>query len=88
MIAPRPASRLDVGRGAVDRATLAESIRQDETPSRRLLGHHSWEFTAGTYLHLNDDDLPDGAIVGDLVGGGAAMGEPLARLVAAGAGEA
>jgi integrase len=33
---------------------------------RRLLGHHSWEFTAGTYLHLDDDDLPDGEIVGDL----------------------
>jgi hypothetical protein len=32
---------------------------------RRLLGHHSWDFTAGTYVHL-DDDLPDGAIVGDL----------------------
>jgi len=32
---------------------------------RRLLGHHSWDFTAGTYLHLDDDDLPDGAIVGD-----------------------
>lgn len=35
---------------------------------RRLLGHHSWDFTAGTYLHLDDDDLPDGAVVGDLVG--------------------
>ncbi|MHB8643894.1 MAG: tyrosine-type recombinase/integrase [Gaiellaceae bacterium] len=33
---------------------------------RRLLGHHSWDFTAGTYVHLEDDDLPDGAIVGDL----------------------
>lgn len=33
---------------------------------RRLLGHHSWDFTAGTYLHLDDDDLPDGAVVGDL----------------------
>jgi hypothetical protein len=33
---------------------------------RRMLGHHSWEFTAGTYVHLDDDDLPDGAIVGDL----------------------
>jgi integrase len=32
---------------------------------RRLLGHHSWDFTAGTYVHL-DDDLPDGEIVGDL----------------------
>jgi integrase len=36
---------------------------------RRLLGHHSWDFTAGTYLHLDDGDLPDGAIVGDLVAG-------------------
>jgi hypothetical protein len=34
---------------------------------RRMLGHHSWEFTAGTYVHLDDDDLPDGAVVGDLV---------------------
>ncbi len=34
---------------------------------RRLLGHHSWDFTAGTYLHLDDDDLPDGSVVGDLV---------------------
>jgi integrase len=34
---------------------------------RRLLGHHSWDFTAGTYVHLDDDDLPDGAIVGDLI---------------------
>jgi integrase len=34
---------------------------------RRLLGHHSWEFTAGTYVHLDDDDLPDGEVVGDLV---------------------
>jgi integrase len=34
---------------------------------RRLLGHHSWDFTAGTYLHLDDDDLPDGSIVGDLI---------------------
>jgi len=34
---------------------------------RRLLGHHSWDFTAVTYLHLDDDDLPDGAIVDDLI---------------------
>jgi integrase len=33
---------------------------------RRLLGHHSWDFTAGTYVHVDDDDLPDGAVVGDL----------------------
>jgi hypothetical protein len=33
---------------------------------RRLPGHHSWDFTAGTYLHLDDDDLPDGSVVGDL----------------------
>ncbi len=24
-----------------------------------MLGHHSWDFTASTYLHLNDDDLPE-----------------------------
>lgn len=39
---------------------------------RRLLGHHSWDFTAGMYLHLDDDDLPDGAIVGDLTAAAAA----------------
>jgi len=33
---------------------------------RRLLGHHSWDFTADTNVHLEDDDLPDGAVVGDL----------------------
>ncbi len=37
---------------------------------QRLLGHHSWDFTAGTYVHLDDDDLPDGSIVGDLIAGG------------------
>jgi hypothetical protein len=37
---------------------------------RRLLGHHSWDFTAGTYVHLGDDDLPDGAVVGDLTASG------------------
>jgi integrase len=36
---------------------------------RKLLGHHSWEFTAGTYLHLDDDDLPDGDVLADLLGG-------------------
>ena len=36
---------------------------------RKLLGHHSWEFTAGTYVHLNDDDLPDGDVLADLIGG-------------------
>jgi integrase len=46
---------------------------------RRLLGHHSWDFTAGTYLHLDDDDLPDGAVVGDLT---AAAAEEVASAVA------
>lgn len=41
---------------------------------RRLLGHHSWDFTAGTYVHLDDDDLPDGAVVGDLVASESAEG--------------
>lgn len=41
---------------------------------RRMLGHHSWDFTAGTYLHLDDDDLPDGALLGDLVGSDAEAG--------------
>jgi hypothetical protein len=39
---------------------------------RKLLGHHSWDFTAGTYLHLEEDDLPDGSIVGDLTASSAA----------------
>ncbi len=34
---------------------------------RKLLGHRSWEFTAGTYVHLNDDDLPDGDVLADLL---------------------
>lgn len=34
---------------------------------RKLLGHRSWDFTAGKYVHLDVDDLPDGAIVGGLV---------------------
>jgi integrase len=46
---------------------------------RRLLGHHSWDFTAGTYLHLDDDDLPDGAIVGDLTATSAAREEAAVR---------
>jgi integrase len=48
---------------------------------RRLLGHHSWDFTAGTYLHLGDDDLPDGAVVGDLTAKDPR--EPCQRLVSA-----
>ena len=32
-----------------------------------MLGHHSWEFTASTYLHLDDDDLPAGSLLEDLV---------------------
>ncbi len=43
---------------------------------RRMLGHHSWDFTAGTYVHLDDDDLPDGAVMGDLTAGAiASIGE-------------
>ncbi|MDP9227390.1 MAG: hypothetical protein M3P18_26795, partial [Actinomycetota bacterium] len=34
---------------------------------RKMVGQHSREFTADTYVHLNDnDDSPDGAIVSDL----------------------
>jgi hypothetical protein len=29
------------------------------------------EFTAGTYVHLNDDDLPDGDVLADLLVGSA-----------------
>ncbi len=35
---------------------------------RRVLGHHSWDFTASTYVHLGEDDIPDGSVLGDLVG--------------------
>jgi len=41
----------------------------DKEKIRKSLGHHSWEFTASTYIHLGDDDLPDGAMLADLVGG-------------------
>ena len=34
---------------------------------RRVLGHHSWDFTAFTYVHLGEHDIPDGSILGDLV---------------------
>ena len=33
---------------------------------RKMIGHNSWEFTASTYVHLDDDDLPDGAVLADL----------------------
>jgi integrase len=39
----------------------------NEEQIRRVLGHHSWEFTSATYVHLGDDDVPDGSILGDLV---------------------
>ncbi len=44
---------------------------------RKLLGHHSWEFTAGTYVHLNDDDLRDGDVLADPSGAtpGSTMGQ-------------
>lgn len=35
---------------------------------RKMLGHHSWDFTAATYVHLDDDDLPDAQLLSDLVG--------------------
>ena len=47
-------------------STCAASTREK---IRKSLGHHSWEFTASTYIHLGDDDLPDGAMLADLVGG-------------------
>jgi len=37
---------------------------------RKALGHHTWEFTSSTYVHLGDDDLPGGGIVGDLTAAG------------------
>jgi len=44
---------------------------------RKMLGHHSWEFTSSTYLHLDDDDLPDGMVLGDLVANGVLTPRPL-----------
>lgn len=43
------------------------------------LGHHSAAFTLSTYVHLLDDDLPDGAILGDLVacGSGSVASAPV-----------
>jgi hypothetical protein len=35
---------------------------------RCVLGHQSWDFTASTYIHLQDADIPDGSVLGDLVG--------------------
>ena len=35
---------------------------------RCVLGHQSWDFTASTYIHLGDADIPDGSVLGDLVG--------------------
>jgi hypothetical protein len=32
-----------------------------------MSGHHSWEFTSDVYVH--DDEIPDGAVLGDLVAG-------------------
>ncbi|HXH87341.1 MAG TPA: site-specific integrase [Gaiellaceae bacterium] len=39
----------------------------DQEQIRKSLGHHSWSFTASTYIHLSDDDLPGGAMLADLV---------------------
>ena len=36
---------------------------------RKMLGDHSWDFTASTYLHLNDDDLPETAFMDAVVAG-------------------
>ena len=41
----------------------------DDERIRRTLGHHSWQFTSTTYVHLDDDDVIDGSILGDLVAG-------------------
>ena len=43
---------------------------------RKMLGHHSWDFTASTYLHLNDDDLPETAFLDDLDEGNARATRP------------
>jgi integrase len=37
---------------------------------RRTLGHHSWQFTSTTYVHLDDDDQVSGDVLADLVAGG------------------
>ena len=41
---------------------------------RRVLGHASWDFTASTYVHLGEHDIPDGSILGDLVASGGPTG--------------
>ena len=47
----------------------------------KMLGHHSWHFTASTYLHLNDDDLPETEFLDALDdgSGGVAGAGPSAR---------
>ena len=40
---------------------------------------HSSDFTAGTYVHLDDDHLPDGAIVVDLLGASVDLATEAAR---------
>ena len=39
----------------------------DREQIRRLLGHHSWDFTAFTYIHVGEHDIPDGSVLGDLI---------------------
>lgn len=41
---------------------------------RKMLGHHSWDFTASTYLHLNNDDLPETSFLDALDDGGGSEG--------------
>ena len=43
---------------------------------RRVLGHASWDFTASTYVHLGENDIPDGSILGDLAVSQTTQAEP------------
>ena len=45
-------------------ATILHRRGVEKEAIRRMLGHHSWEFTSEVYVH--DDEIPDGAVLGDL----------------------
>jgi integrase len=45
-------------------ATILYRRGVDKEQIRRVLGHHSWEFSERVYVH--DDEIPDGAVLGDL----------------------
>jgi integrase len=46
-------------------ATILHRRGVEKEAIRRMLGHHSWEFTESVYVH--DDEIPDGSVLGDLI---------------------